>query len=74
MDDTTYVRGKLEEAKAKRGRLAQIARETQTDQRTMRTLMDGKREPLIATVDKLLAYFRKEEKKASKEAARHAGQ
>lgn len=69
MDDTTYVRDELVKARAKRGRLAQIARETQTDQRTMRTLIDGKREPLIATVDKLARYFRAEVRKAERAAA-----
>lgn len=67
MDDTTYVRDELTKARGKRGRLAQIARETETDPRTMRTLLDGKREPLKPTVDKLAKFFRAEERKAAKQ-------
>ena len=66
MDDTTYVRDKLAEARGRRGMLAQIARETQTDQRTMRSLMTGARMPNFGTVEKLASYFKREDRKAAK--------
>lgn len=62
-DNLTYVRRKLTEARTERGKFAQVARDTETDARTMRTLLDGSRAPNKATVNKLAAYFKRADRK-----------
>lgn len=64
-DPVTYVRGKVAEASKLRGRINQIARDTETDQRTVRALLDITHAPHVTTLTKLAAYFRKEARKAA---------
>lgn len=64
MSDVLYVRGKLEEARKERGRIAIVARETCTDRRTVLAILGNRREPQAATIDKLSAYFKKADRRA----------
>lgn len=68
------VLDRLVKAKEERGRLSKIAAASGISYRTIYGMMQGGQTPSASTVDKLAAYFKREDKKASKEAARHAGQ
>lgn len=66
-NEVEYLRGRLADARKVRGRIAQIGRAIEVDRRTLDKLSDPSHTPHANTIDKLLAYFRKLDKKAAKE-------
>lgn len=58
------VRKRLDEAGKERGRLALVATGSGVPYRTIYNIMRDKSTPNATTVDKLAAYFKKEERKA----------
>lgn len=59
MENIDYVRKHLATAKEELGRIAQIARDTKTDSRTLRAVLLGQKSAHAATVDKLAKYFKR---------------
>jgi hypothetical protein len=68
-DQQTYIRGKLAEAAAKRGGIAELARATETDQRTLRAILNATHATNIKTLSTLEKYFKRADKRAQKEVA-----
>ena len=64
MSDLQTVRTKLREAGKKRGELALIAAESGVSPRTIYNLTHSDKGANLATLDKLLAYFKKAERRA----------
>lgn len=63
------VVARLQSERGTYGRIAQIGKESGVTSRTLYLLMSGKREPSASTLDKLVAYFKKVDKKLAKEGA-----
>lgn len=63
-NDVEYLRGRLSDARKVRGRVARIGRAAEIDRRTLDKLSDPAHTPHAATIDKLLAYFKKVDKEA----------
>lgn len=66
MTTKEYVWGKLVRASQQpgRGQLAKIARAADCDVRTVRAILSSATEPHATTLDKLAAYFRKEDRRS----------
>lgn len=58
------VLGRLRRAKLERGRLTRIATDTGISYRTIYGMMRAKQTPTSTTLDKLTAYFKKEDRRA----------
>lgn len=68
IDRLQTVLGHLAEARKERGRLTQVAAKTGISYRTIYGMMHAKQSPNATTIDKLLAYFRREDRKAERAA------
>ena len=66
MNDLQAVRARLRKAGAKRGVLTEIASGSGVSSRTIYNLIHSDASPNMATIDKLLAYFKREDRKAAK--------
>lgn len=62
------VLDRLAEEKKQRGRLSRIAADTGISYRTIYGMMHAKQNPNAGTIDKLLAYFKKEDRRAERAA------
>lgn len=67
-DQISALRARLEKASQERGKLTDIAYETRISSRTIYGLIRGERKPHQATVSALLAYFKREDRKAERAA------
>jgi DNA-binding phage protein len=60
------VLARLKKARLQRGQLARIAEDSGVTSRTIYNLMHKDCRPNLATLDKLLAYFKKADRKAKR--------
>lgn len=68
MNERETVLDRLAKAKGERGRLTQIAAATGISYRTIYGMMHAKQRPTATTIGRLLAYFRREDRKAERAA------
>jgi DNA-binding phage protein len=66
MNDLQAVRARLRKAGQTRGLLAQIAKGSSVSERTIYNLIHSDGSPNLATLDKLVAYFKREDRRAAK--------
>lgn len=66
-DKLSDLRAKLEAAKKERGKLSEIALATKLSGRTIYSVMHAQRKPNKTTIEALVVYFKREERKAAKQ-------